>query len=232
MHLADRKIAVIAVSCIILVFFAVFWGFVGGPVGATDNVEVRWEKDVQQPGATSQLSETLLFTNSVYLPFVAKPSVSLTETLKTKYVFVERHTFVEDSGDCTSGDMTSLPTYFFDPDTGILTIYPSSLAFKLQPEDMGYVGLRFGGGGYSGNYITKFQHLPFSCSGMTLTTVLDDGTVFLEYMTLTLTLTPGTEWLRRTVSETTTCVFTNTERIINYNFQERDRIVYYNGLIH
>ncbi|MBN2391691.1 MAG: hypothetical protein JXR84_13280 [Anaerolineae bacterium] len=219
----------IAVFCIILVFFAVFWGFVGGPVGATDNVEARWENDVQRLGATSQLSETLLFTNSVYLPFVAKPSVSLTETLKSKYVFVERRAFVEYNGSCTSGVVTSLPVYTFYSDTGILVIYPSDPALKLRLDDMGYVGWWIGGGGYYGNYIRRFQQLPFSTNGLTLTTVLGDGTILLEYMKMTLTLTPGTEWLRRTVSETTTCVFTNTERIINHNFQERDKIVYYNG---
>ncbi|HOU11840.1 MAG TPA: hypothetical protein PKZ84_01880 [Anaerolineae bacterium] len=231
MHFADRTIAVIAVFFILVMFFAVFWGFAGVPVGATVSVAARWENDVQRLGATSQLSETLLFTHSVYLPFVARTLLPLTETLKSKYVFVERHWYREDSGNCTLGGMTSLPTYFFDPDTGILTIYPSSLTFKLQPEDMGYVGWRFGGGGYYGNYIRRFQQLPFPTDSLTLTAVLDDGTVFLEYMTMTLTLAPGAEWLRRTVSETTTCVFTDTERIINYNFQERDKIVYYNGLI-
>ncbi len=231
MHLADRTIAVVAVLSIFVMFFAVFWGFAGGPVGATASVSARWENELQRLGATSQLSETLLFTHSVYLPFVAKTLLSLTETLKSKYVFVERQAYREDSGSCALGGMTSLPTYSFYPDTGILVIYPSSLTFKLQPGDMGYIGWQFGGGGYYGNYIRKFQQLPFPTNGLTLTAVLDDGTVFLEYMTLTLTLTPGTEWLRRTVSETTTCVFTDTERIINYNFQERDQIVYYRGLM-
>lgn len=197
----------------------------------TDGFEEHREIDSQRLNVTFQLSETLLFTHSIYLPLVAKSTLPLTDTLKSKYVFVERQWIVQYDENCRLGVITSLPTYSFHPDTGILTIYPPNPILKLQPEDMGYIGGHSAGGGYYANYIQKFQRVPFSSNGLTLTTVNDDGTVSLEYMTMTLTLAPGTEWLRRTVSETATCVFTRTEHIINYNFQERDKIVYYNGLI-
>lgn len=231
MNLANRSIAFVTVFTLVIALCVLFWGCTSRTVDAADRIELCRGADVQQLDVTSTISETLLFTHSAYLPLVGKSLQPLIGTLKSKYVFVERQTFVEYSGNCTSRVVTSLPVYTFYPDTGILMIYPPDPALKLQLDDMGYVGWWIGGGGYYVNYIRRFQRLPFSTNGLTLTTMLEDGTVFLEYMTMTLTLMPGTEWLRRTVSETTMCVFTNTERIINYNFQERDNIVYYNGLI-
>ncbi len=226
MHFSDKRIALAVVVGIVVGLGAALLSLTGRMVGASDAVELG------QSEADSCLTETLLFTRSLYLPLVGKNWQSLTETLKTKYVFVETHTVVDYDEKCGLAAVNSLPIFSFNPYDGILTVYSTSPFHKLEPDDMGYLGQWVAGGGYYANNLQKFHAVPFSADGLTLNTVQDDGTVSLEYLTTTITLAPQMEWLTRTVSQrpgTPTCIFTRTERITNYAFQERSKIVYVHG---
>jgi len=119
----------------------------------------------QRPIAALQLSETFPLTYHVFLPIVGRDPLPITETLKSKYLFVEHWATVERSEQCSYEGLASLPTYSFSPLDGKLTIYVSSPELKLQTDDVGYIGCGVGGGGYYANYLYKFRNVPFSaCS--------------------------------------------------------------------
>ena len=227
-----KTIAMIVAAGIALVFLSVFFSVSSGVIGAHDGIEQEC-LDTYPVQAVSPSSETLILTHSVYLPLVGKTSPPLTETLKSKYVLVEHNTSVKYSEDCSLVALVSLPVYYYDSGSGILTIYPSGSELKLQTDDMGYVGRWIGGGGYYANYLNRFQTVPYEGNSLTLNAVSDDGTVSIDYMTTTITLPSNTDWVSQTVSyesDQPECVMTYTNHIINYAFQERDKIVYYNGV--
>ena len=204
-------------------------GFSGSVVAVSREGRARSNADYRS-SASTHLSSTSPLTYYVYLPSVSRGIPPITETLKSKYLFVERWAIVESNEYCDSS-AASLPVYSFDSYNGILIIYRTSPELKLQASDMGYIGYGAAGGGYYTQNLSKFHAIPFSAGGLTLTSIYADGTVSLEYASESITLESGSKWISSTVSQPSgsgACVITTTQRIINYAFQNRDKITYYN----
>lgn len=221
----NRKIALLSALGIAVVLLLAVLGFSDSAVA----VSRKSRSDPLSPVST-QLSSTSPITYYAYLPSIGRNIPPLTQTLKSKYLFVERWGIVESNEHCDSNAL-SLPIYSFDPYNGILIIYPANPELKLQASDIGYIGHGIGAGGYYANNLGRFHDIPFSAGGLTLTTVCDDGTVSLEYASESITLESGGKWISSTVSQPSgngACVITTTQRITNYAFQNRDKIIYYN----
>jgi len=180
-----------------------------------------------------QPSKPLSPTHQVHLPVIDKTSPPITETLKTKYLFVEYWVHMEASQDCPwPAAMTSIPVYSFHSNSGVLIVFPPSLDLVLQADDMGYMGVGTSAGYWTGNSLRRFQETPVSRGEeMTLHTIDNAGFISLEYLSETITLAPRASWISSTISQTseiTTCFVTTTEHITNYAFQYRNKIEYYN----
>ena len=188
----------------------------------------------QESASALSLSDTPTLTHPVYLPALRKATLPLTETLKTRYLFVETWTHQHGDENCGPPIFIDFPTYSFHPPSGVLNVYYGNPV--LEKDDVGYVGsgdsLSGGLGGGASSYLTTFETCPFTRSEIVLRAFDATGTVFLERAGEAITLTAGTEWISRTVAAykdpvTRGCVVTTTHRITNYAFQERDTIEYY-----
>jgi len=165
------------------------------------------------------------------MPLIVRTYLPLTETLKTRYLFVEHWRHIERSEDCPWPTLTSIPVYSFHRDSGVLIIYPPDPELRLQADDIGYIGVGASSGYLFTNFLYRIQQAPFSVGEMTLNDVDDAGSISLEYAGGAITLDPTESWIFTTISQTAdinTCVMTTTDRITNYAFQRRDKIEYYN----
>jgi hypothetical protein len=197
------------------------------------DVKAQPRKIALSRASTSALQSSGVFTptHQIHLPVIYN-TPPITEILKTKYLFVEHWVHKEYSQDCPWPALTSIPVYSFDPENGVLTIYPPNPDFILQADDIGYIGAGASGSHWFANYLYRFQETPFLVGEMTLHALDNAGFASLEYLGAVITLAPGASWISSTVSQTSTistCFVTNTDRITNYAFQRRDRIEYYNA---
>ena len=180
----------------------------------------------------SAISGTLTLTQRVYLPFTVFSPLPLTETLKTRYLFVEYWTHEASEGDCGPSLCIDFPSYAFCPETGELGVYWGNP--ELGAEDIGYVGRGRSLGGTNcgeASQLTAFEALPVVVDEVTLSAVEDSGTVSLTRQGEAIRLRPHTYWISRTVAVRATvwgsCTVTTTRYIANYAFQDRGKIVYY-----
>ncbi len=215
------------------------WGGIGlavvclwlvGPSG-TDAQEALDQGRFFVPSVVS-ITGTLNFTQHVYLPVTYVTPPPLTETLKTRYLFVEYWMDQESGGDCGPSLCIDFPGYAFFPDTGTMWVYWENP--ELNAGDVGYVG---NGRSLSGtncgmaSQLTTLEALPLVVDDVTLSTVERSGAVSLVYQDQVLRLRPHTRWISRTVAVRATvwgsCTVTTTRYIANYAFQDRNKIVYY-----
>jgi hypothetical protein len=225
----NREIALLSALGIAVVLLLAVLGFSDSVVAASREGRARNNADYRS-SASTQSFPTSPLTYYIYLPSVSRDIPPITQTLKSKYLFVERWVIVESNEYCDS-NATSLPVYSFDPYNGILIIYPANPELKLQASDVGYIGWGTAGGGYYANNLARFDDIPFSAGGLTLTSIYANGTVSLEYASESITLESGSKWISSTVSQPSgsgACMITITQRITNYAFQNRDKITYYN----
>jgi hypothetical protein len=201
--------------------------------GVDTDARVELQKNAVSHTATSafESSATSPFTHQVYVPLIVRTFLPLTETLKTRYLFVEHWRHIESSEDCPWPTLTSIPVYSFHRDSEVLIVYPPDPELRLQADDIGYIGEGASSGYLFANFLYRVQQTPFSVGEMTLNDVDDAGSISLEYAGRAIALAPTESWIFTTISQTTditTCVVTTTDRISNYAFQRRDKIEYYN----
>lgn len=225
----DKKVSLLGVLGLAAALLLTVLRIGLGTARANSEPRIQQDETSQRSVLADWLSDVQTDTHQVFLPFIRRDPPPITETLETKYLLVEHWGFVESSAGCASA-VNSLPVYSFDPGNGVLTIYPPNPAFVLQPGDIGYIGSGASSEFHYANYLSKFQEIPHSAGGITLTTLADDGTVCLVYAGEAITLGPEATWITTTVAqpEIDTCIVTTTHRITNYAFQDRDKIVYYN----
>jgi len=133
-----------------------------------------------------------------------------------------------------AGECIDFPTYYFNPQSGGLTVYLPGSALVLDEDDIGYIGSGESRGGVGCGAISdliKIQSCPLSIDGITLRYVDETGTITLEHESEVIVLEAGEVW----ASDEETgiwdwlgagCVVTSTHYITNYAFQDRDQITY------
>jgi hypothetical protein len=182
------------------------------------------------------LTPTFTASHWVYLPFAGADFPRPIRVPEGEYLLVEywEHNVL---GASCEGLCIDFPTYGFDPQSGELFFYASNSpdpALVLGDDDAGYVGSgeSLGGAGYGASSgLTKISSCPLSQDGVTLRHVSEGGTVTLERQGQTIILAPGETWVSEEQVEVwdwmnPACVVTSTQRLTNYGFQDRDKIVY------
>ena len=181
-------------------------------------------------------TDTLTLAHQVYLPLAYSNFPPLVQMPEGKYLFVEYWTYSVLGVGC-AGLCIDFPTYDFNPQSGVLTIYttyPPESAVVLDDDEIGYIGSgeSLGGvGGGANSSLTKIQQYPVSKTDITLHYAGETGTITLERRGETVILEADEGWVSDKESETwdwlgAECVVTSTHYITNYGFQDRDKIAY------
>jgi hypothetical protein len=212
-------IAVTVTLCLLAPFFVTTASL------ASSNIERSKCPPVALPSPVP--TNTLTTTHYVYLPLSITSPPPLSETLKSRYLFVEHWTYREGRGDCGPKVSIDFPGYSFDNVTGILSVFFQN---RLEATDIGYLGTGLGLGGTLGcgvsSHLTSFAALPLHQDRVTLRSVDPLGTVSIEWGGLIMALTPGTSWTMTIEKIGESCVISTTEIILNRGFQERRNITY------
>jgi hypothetical protein len=151
------------------------------------------------------------------------------------YLLVERWANQERGPACMPMYI-DFPTYRFDPSTGTLHLWPRyGQNPALEPMDVGYFGTGgtvSGRGGGESSRLRRMERLPFETEDTRILSVDSYGVVEASDLLTgeSLVLLPGEERLWQAVSSgddlTPGCVITTTERLTNYGYQDRAKIVY------
>lgn len=187
--------------------------------------------------STVRAAETLTPTFQVYLPFVCRNFPPVIQVPAGEYLLVEYWTHSVLGADCMPLCI-DFPTYYFDPQSGVLTIDLPDPALVLADNEIGYVGSGeslsgVGGGAFSD--LTKIRQCPLTVYGagadVTLRYVDETGTITLEREGEVIALGAGEAWVSDEEIEVwgwngEGCVVTRTHYITNYAFQDRDKIIY------
>ena len=178
---------------------------------------------------------TLTLPHKIYLPLESKSFPSPIQVPQGKYLLVEYWTHRVLGMHC-HGLCVDFPTYYFDVQSGELDIYTvgtPSPGLVLGDDDIGYagIGLSISGTGCGVNsHLTKISSCPFSRGNITLYDVDEAGTTSLGREGRIIVLKAGETWLKEEVetweSNHPQCVITNTHRITNHAFQDRDKITF------
>jgi uncharacterized repeat protein (TIGR01451 family) len=191
-----------------------------------------------QEGATGAYTETSSVVSTgycLYLPLVSKnfpPSIQVPEG---QYQFVEYWTHRVLGPGC-SPLCIDFPTYNFYPPSGELVIYYAfytSPTLALDDDDIGYFGsgtsLSGVGCGASSDLAIVGSY-PFSQDGITLRYVDPIGALTLVREGELIVLGVDEAWTREEVEVWDAlgadCVVTKTQRITNYAFEDRDKIIF------
>ena len=202
---------------------------------AADTVATMYP--LQSPSPKVEATETLTPTFQVYLPFVSSNFPPVIQVPEGEYLLVEYWTHSVLGTNC-EGLCIDFPTYYFDPQSGVLTIYPPDPTLVLADDEIGYVGSgeSLGGvgcGACSG--LTKIRRYPLTVYGagadVTLRYADETGAITLEREGEVIALEPGEAWVSAEEIEVWDwngegCVVTSTHYITNYAFQDRDKIIY------
>jgi hypothetical protein len=187
--------------------------------------------------ATFKLTGTLSLSHRVYLPFANKNFPIPVHIPEGKYLLVEYWTHRVLGTHCP-GLCIDFPTYYFDSQSGELSLYTIGApdpALVLGDDDVGYAGSGVSHGGTgcgASSNLTRVAHCPFAQGSTTLRYVDESGTVTLEREGQVIVLGTGETWVGEEEIEEwwegsiPQCIVTSTHRITNYAFQERDKIVF------
>jgi len=197
--------------------------------------EVR-DASSQISSSTVTATEPLTLTEQTYLPFACRDFPPVIHVPEGEYLLVEYWTHSVLGVNCV-GECIDFPTYYFDSQSGKLTIYttlPPEPALVLDDDDIGYIGSgesRGGVGSGAASHLTKIQSCPLSMDGITLRYVDETGTITLERKSEVIVLEADEDWVSDEETEVwdwlgAECVVTSTHYITDYAFQDRDKIIY------
>jgi hypothetical protein len=190
---------------------------------------------------TSQVYLPFVYRNfppvQVYLPFVYRNFPPVIQVPEGEYLLVEYWTHSVLGTNC-EGLCIDFPIYYFDSQSGVLTIDPPDPTLVLADDEIGYVGSGeslsgVGCGACSG--LTKIRQCPLTVYGagadVTLHYADETGAITLEREGELIALEPGEAWVSDEEIEVWDwngegCIVTSTHYITNYAFQDRDKIVY------
>ncbi len=220
--------ASIVISGAIIVLLLCYGSQVAADAGVA-NVSAQFSS----PAA--KLTSTFTPSHWIYLPFVGANSPLPIRAPEGQYLLVEYWTHRVMGASCMAL-CVDFPTYNFDPQSGVLFYAPVHLdpAMVLGDDDVGYMGSGESIGGLgcgAGSDLTKIASYPSSQDGITLRYADELGTVTLERQGQTTVLEPGETWAGEEQVQVwdwmdPACVVTSTQRLTNYAFQDRDKIVY------
>jgi hypothetical protein len=231
-----RRLVPIASAVIFVVIIGLFLsGY--GKAKAGSNAVVHLP--AQHP-STIRASETLTLPPQAYLPLVCENYPPVIQVPEGEYLLVEYWTHSVLGANC-EGLCIDFPAYSFNPQSGVLTIYPPDSSLVLADDEIGYVGSGeslSGVGSGACSDLTKIQQCPLTTCGagadIALRYVDETGTTTLEREGEVITLEPGETWVSAEEIEVWDwngegCVVTCTHYIANYAFQDRDKIIYLEG---
>jgi hypothetical protein len=228
-----RRLVLIA-SAVILV--AIIGSFLSNDGQAKAGSGAMVHLPAQSP-STVRAAETLTPTSQVYLPFVYRNFPPVIQVPEGEYLLVEYWTHSVLGTNC-EGLCIDFPAYYFDPQSGVLTIYPPDPTLVLAGDEIGYVGSGESLGGVgcgASSGLTKIRQCPLTVYGagadVTLRYADETGAITLERKGEVITLGPGEAWVSAEETEVWDwngegCVVTHTHYITNYAFQDRDKIIY------
>jgi hypothetical protein len=152
-------------------------------------------------------------------------------------VYIDHHIHVD--GVLLEGESVGIamdfPTYHFDTENRKLEGY---MGFDVNDSllvvygDGGSLGGAMGGG--AATMLSGAYALPYSENGLTISSVMDNGIVTIEYMNETIRLLPGEDWTRITSEirmvdnyrgNMSRINVTTTDRIVNYGLLNKSDIV-------
>jgi hypothetical protein len=203
---------------------------------ATADADVAREHSRRFSSQAVVLTPTFTASHWIYLPFTSSVFPRPVRAPEGEYLLVEFWTHSVLGASCERLCI-DFPIYSFDPQSGELIFYaPYSQdpELALGDDEAGYLGSgesRGGVGCGANSSVTKISSCPLSQDGVTLLQVDEAGTVNLERQGQVIVLAPGETWISEDQVETwdwmnPACVVTSTQRLTNYGFQDRDKIVY------
>ncbi len=228
-----RRLVLVASAVILVAIIGLFLSSYGQARAGSDAMV---HPPAQYP-FTVRATETLTPTFQVYLPFVYSNFPPVIQVPEGEYLFVEYWTHSVLGTNC-EGLCIDFPTYYFDPQSGVLTIDLPDPTLVLAEDEIGYVGSGkslggVGGGAFSD--LTKIRQCPLTVYGagadVTLRYADETGAITLEREGEVIALEPGEAWVSDEEIEVWDwngegCVVTSTHYITNYAFQDRDKIIY------
>jgi uncharacterized repeat protein (TIGR01451 family) len=187
-------------------------------------------------GVYTESSSVVFAGHCLYLPLVSKDFPPFIQMPEGEYQFVEYWTHRVLGAGC-SPLCIDFPTYSFYPHSGELVIYyasHTSPTLALDDDDIGYFGSGTSLGGVgcgASSDLTRVGSYPFSQDGITLRYVDATGTLTLDREGELIVLGADEAWTSAAEIEIwdpfdADCVVTKTQRITNYAFEDRDKIVF------